>query len=82
VGIEKDPDNGNGNVDDYPVELETYAHLPSCFFTVRLWSEVLGDGRAEWRGQVQHVITQERCYFRNWSTLESFLERKLSESLV
>ena len=55
------------------------AHPTSELFTVRLWSEVLADGRSEWRGQIQHVTNRETCYFREWSTLVSFLERKLSE---
>jgi hypothetical protein len=41
----------------------------SQLFTVRLWAEDLGDGRAEWRGQVQHVISGETHYFREWPTL-------------
>ena len=60
---------------DRPEAADLRAHL----FTVRLWSEVLGDGRTEWRGQIQHVTNREKCYFREWSTLVSFLERKLSE---
>jgi hypothetical protein len=80
VGIATDPDNRNGNRSEDLREPETVAHLRSYLFTVRLWSEVLADGRTEWRGQVQHVTTQEKGYFREWSTLVSFLERKLSES--
>ena len=41
----------------------------SHLFTVRLWSEAMGDGRAEWRGQVRYVPSGETCYFRDWSTL-------------
>jgi len=37
----------------------------SHLFTVRLWLEELGDGRAEWRGQVQHVLSGETHYFRD-----------------
>jgi hypothetical protein len=47
----------------------------SCLFTVRLWSEPLGDGRAEWRGQVRCVTSGETRYFRDWSMLAAlFLE--------
>ncbi len=49
----------------------------SCLFTVRVWPEYLNDGRTEWRGQVQHVVDHETLYFREWSALVSFLERKL-----
>lgn len=41
----------------------------SHLFTVRLWLEELGDGQTEWRGQVQHVLSGERRYFRDWATL-------------
>jgi hypothetical protein len=45
----------------------------SHLFTVRLWLEDLGDGRAEWRGQVQHVLSGETHYFREWPTLLALL---------
>ena len=45
----------------------------SQLFTVRLWAEDLGDGRTEWRGQVQHVISGEAHYFREWPTLIAWL---------
>ena len=41
----------------------------SHLFTVRLWLEDLGHGRVEWRGQVQHVLSGETRYFRDWATL-------------
>ncbi len=41
----------------------------SHLFTVRLWVEELGDGQTEWRGQVQHVLSGEKRYFRDWATL-------------
>jgi hypothetical protein len=48
-------------------------HHRSHLFTVRLWLEELGDGRAEWRGQVQHVTSGETHYFREWSALLALL---------
>lgn len=45
----------------------------SQLFTVRLWAEDLGDGRREWRGQVQHVTSGETHYFREWTTLIAWL---------
>ena len=46
-------------------------------FTVRLWLEPLGDGRAEWRGKVQHASSGEARYFRGWPALQAFLENRL-----
>jgi hypothetical protein len=48
----------------------------SHLFTVRLWREPLGDGRTEWRLRVQHVLSGERRYFRDWPALEHYLEQK------
>jgi hypothetical protein len=52
-------------------------HYRSHLFTVRLWAEDLGDGRAEWRGQVQHVLSGETHYFREWPTLLALLQAML-----
>lgn len=46
----------------------------SHLFTVRVWLEDLGDGQIDWRGKVQHVNSGEVRYFRNWPTLEKFIE--------
>lgn len=46
-------------------------------FTLRLWTEELGDGRIEWRGQMQHMMNGESFYFRNWETLLDLLQRIL-----
>jgi hypothetical protein len=51
----------------------------SHLFTVRLWTEALGDGQMERRGQVQHVLSGERHYFRDWTSLMDFLEDKLQQ---
>jgi hypothetical protein len=51
----------------------------SHLFTVRLWRETCGDGHAEWRVRVQHVLSGERRYFRDWPTLEHYLEQRLQE---
>jgi hypothetical protein len=58
------------------------AHQPnqsSHLFTLRLWLEDLGDGRADWRGKVQHVNSGEARYFRDWPTLEAFVRQQLGE---
>lgn len=44
---------------------------------LRLWPEEFDDGQVEWRGQVQHVTTGRRRYFREWSTLLAFLQETL-----
>jgi hypothetical protein len=47
---------------------------PSHLFTVRLWLEELADGGSEWRGRVQHVLSGETRYFREWAALAAFLQ--------
>ena len=54
-------------------------HSSSHLFTVRLWMEELGNSQTEWRGQVQQVLTGEKRYFRDWSTLIEFLMMRLQE---
>jgi len=46
----------------------------SHLFMVRVWLEDLGDGKAEWRGQVQHVLSGEVRYSRDWLTLADHLQ--------
>jgi hypothetical protein len=41
----------------------------SQLFTLRLWREDIGEGRTELRGRLQHVLSGEVRYFRDWSTL-------------
>jgi hypothetical protein len=54
----------------------------SHLFTVRLWREVLGEGQAEWRGQVRHVGSGETLYFRDWPGLQAFLQTTLLSAEV
>jgi len=49
----------------------------SLLFTVRVWSEDLGDGQTEWRGTLQQVTSGEAGYFRDWSTLVGMLQAML-----
>ena len=51
----------------------------SYLFTVRFWHEHLGDGESEWRGKVEHILSRETCYFREWSALIAFLQEVLSQ---
>jgi hypothetical protein len=57
---------------DHPLQ---HSHL----FTIRLWTETLGDGQVERRGWVQYVLSGERQHFRDWPTLLAYLEAKLQE---
>ena len=52
----------------------------SHLFTLRLWREELDSDETEWRGKVQHVMSGEVRYFRDWSTLIEFLLLVLSDS--
>lgn len=49
----------------------------SHLFTLRLWLEVLGNGKHEWRGKVKYVLTGETHYFRGWEQLQDALRRCL-----
>ena len=51
----------------------------SELFTVRVWSEESEDGEIEWRGKVQHVVSGNQQYFRDWAALVAFLT---AETLV
>jgi hypothetical protein len=51
----------------------------SHLFTVRLWNEVVSEDRTEWRGKVQHVLSGEVRYFRDWPTLIAFLMDTVGE---
>jgi hypothetical protein len=51
----------------------------SHLFTVRVWSEEVEEGRAEWRGKAQYVsdMEGESHYFRDWPGLVAWLEKML-----
>lgn len=51
----------------------------SHLFTVRVRAEELGDGQVEWRGQAQHILSEETRYFREWEGLVEFLLATLSK---
>ena len=52
----------------------TSPSLTSHLFTVRVWREELSADRIEWRGKVQHVLSGETRYFRDWQTLLDFIQ--------
>ncbi len=56
---------------------EQSSRYSSHLFMVRVWLEELGNDHSEWRGKVQYVPTGEVHYFREWSTLLTFLLDKL-----
>ncbi len=47
-------------------------------FLVRLWHGKGADG-PEIRGRVQHVLTGEVIYFRDWQALTTFMAAQLDE---
>jgi len=53
-------------------------------FILRLWLEDLGSGQTDWRGKVQYVNSGEVRYFRDWPTVEAFVDglvRKTNPSI-
>jgi hypothetical protein len=57
----------------------TSPSLTSHLFTVRIWREELGDGRIEWRGKVQHALSGEARYFREWTELIAFMREQVGD---
>ena len=57
---------------------EQHSHL----FTLRLWLEELGDGAAEWRGEVKHIDSGEEHYFREWAAIGELVRGMLPEDKV
>ena len=42
-------------------------------FILRMWLEEVGDGETEWRVKVQHVLSGDVSYFRDWQALQQFI---------
>ena len=63
-----------------PVQKKAEIHSHSQLFTVRVWCEDLGEGRAEWRGKVQHTTSGEARYFRDWPMLIAYIQEMLDSS--
>ncbi len=60
-------------------DMDTYlSSHPSHLFTLRVWSEVVSDGKIVWRGQVKHVMSGEVRYFHDWQTLVEHLKAILA----
>jgi len=49
----------------------------SNLFLVRVWAEETGDGRPEWRGKVQHVVSGEARPFNDCAALEAAMHEML-----
>jgi hypothetical protein len=58
----------------------TSPSLTSHMFTIRVWREELGAGRIEWRGKVQHALSGEARYFREWAELIAFMREQASDT--
>jgi len=52
-------------------------HQRTHLITLRMWAEELGDGQIEWRGKVQHVLSGQTRYFRDWEALIAYLQDML-----
>ena len=54
----------------------------SHLFMLRIWPDNPDSGQTDWRGKVQHVNSGEARYFRDWPTLEAFVEELLRNSCL
>jgi hypothetical protein len=57
-------------------------HPRSELFNVRVWREDLGAGRIEWSGKVEHRLSGETRYFRDWQVLLDFLQEVRTEDSI
>lgn len=55
-------------------------HPESHLFTLRVWQEALGEGKVEWRGRVQDIVTGETLFFRDWPGLVATLLRIMAKT--
>ncbi len=62
------------------MDTEQEQHPHSHLFTLRVWEETLGEGKAEWRGRVQEVASGETLFFRDWPGLIATLRRLIARS--
>lgn len=52
----------------------------SHLFMVRVWLQTSTNGEMEWYGKIQHVLTGNVRYFRDWATFVAFMQQTLSET--
>jgi hypothetical protein len=58
----------------------TSPSLTSHLFTVRIWREEMGESHIEWRGKVQHALSGEARYFREWAELIAFVREQVGDT--
>ena len=52
----------------------------SHLFTLRVWREQVSDDYIEWRGKVQHALSGEARYFREWTELIAFVREQAGDA--
>jgi hypothetical protein len=57
---------------------DSTAQAPSHLFLLRLWPQGSGEGRAEWCGKVQHIMTGESHRFLGWPMMVELLSAMLA----
>ena len=62
------------------MSMQPEQHPQSHLFTLRIWEEALGEGKAEWRGRVHDVANGETLFFRDWPALISTLQRLIAQT--
>lgn len=75
LAFESDDDSKPLNT-DLELEQHPYSHL----FTLRVWQEVLGEGKVEWRGRVLEIDSGEKLFFRDWPGLVATLQRLIAKT--
>lgn len=81
MGLESDQD-GSSHDDRKAasMNMEQEQHPQSHLFTLRVWEEALGEGKAEWRGRLQEVASGETLFFRDWPGLIATLRRLIAQT--
>jgi hypothetical protein len=46
---------------------------------IGVWREELGEGCIDWCGKVQHALTGEARYFREWAELIAFMRQRVKD---
>jgi len=56
--------------------MKTATDVPtkSQLFTLRVWMEMMENGRYEMRGTLRHVLTGETYYFSDWQAMIRYVE--------
>jgi hypothetical protein len=80
VGSDKPTRSGDDDRKASTPDLELEQHAYSYLFTLRVWQEVLGEGKAEWRGRVLEIASGEALFFRDWPGLVATLQRLIAKT--